>query len=253
MSERFSKLSAEHPEVINADGGGPVLVICDHASNRVPAPLGDLGLSERQLADHIAWDIGAEAMTRALARRLNAPAVIATVSRLVVDLNREPTSPTLIPQASDGVAVPGNNGLDDRARQSRIDAYHTPFHTAVEHQLEAMLARGHRPVVVAMHSFTPTMDGAARPWEIGFLYKHDPRLAHGFMDVLSSRYAFSVGDNEPYSGHELYYTMERHGQDRGLPQTTVEIRNDEIRDAAGVARWTDIMVDCLTDLARRFG
>lgn len=242
-------IDTRHPEIVNADGDGEVLILCDHASNRIPEPLGTLGLQPRLLDDHIAWDIGAADVARGLSASLDAPAVLATVSRLVIDLNREPDSPTLIPAASDGTPIPGNQGLSDAERGNRIQAIHAPYHRACADVLQRMLAAGKRPVVIAMHSFTPVMDGQARPWEIGFLYDRDPRLFHAFRHVLLARHELTIGDNEPYSGEELYHTMREHGEAHGLPQTTVEVRQDLIGDADGVRRWTDILATALRDIA----
>jgi len=241
-------LTPVEPERLRPDGRGGVLILCDHASNRIPEELGDLGVAPEHLDDHIAVDIGAAATARALSQRLDAPTVLARVSRLVVDLNRNPETQDPIPVESDGLAIPGNRGLTPAARQARLNAYFHPYHAACQGQVAAMLARGERPIVIGLHSFTPVMDGAYRPWPIGFLYDEDPRLFEALAAPLGERWGLTVGDNQPYSGRELYYTMKRHGEARGLIQATIEIRQDELARPADPERWADILADCLAPL-----
>ncbi|MBK5909953.1 hypothetical protein CCR85_00395 [Rhodothalassium salexigens] len=240
-------LAPRPPDVLNPDSDSGIVLVCDHASNAVPADLngGDLGVPADAMDSHIAIDIGAEAVTRALAERLGATAVIATVSRLVCDLNRNPAHQNPFPTHSDGVAVPVNRALSEAERQARLDAYFDPFHDRCGALVAAAAERHPRPLVIAVHSFTPVIAGQPRPWEIAFLHDRDPRLAHAFLSELDARYAFTLGDNEPYSGRELYYTMDRHGQALGIPQTTVEIRQDLLASDAGHGLWADLLAECI--------
>jgi predicted N-formylglutamate amidohydrolase len=220
------------PDILSGDSD--ILLLCDHASNRVPEGI-DLGIRPEQLDLHIALDIGAEPLTRALADRLDAPAVLATVSRLVIDLHREPDHPDLIPATSDGHIIPGNELPD---REARILAYHRPYHEA----LAGLIDRTRPKLLVAIHSFTARLQTAAadRPWQVGILYNRDDRAARIAIDLLAAE-GLAVGDNQPYSGKLLNATLNRHGEGRGIPYLAVEVRNDLIADGAGVARWTDIL------------
>ncbi len=213
------------------DGAGDVLILCDHASNAVPDDI-DLGIDPALLNKHIAIDIGAAAVSEGLAADLDAAAILASVSRLVIDLNREPDSPGLIPLVSDGHDISGNAGVDRRARIAR---FHAPYH-----RLIADTIRARRPaLLVSVHSFTPRLenaDGAARPWEIGILYNRDARAARIGIEHLDQA-GVVTGDNEPYSGRLLNATMNRHAEANGIPYLGIEIRNDLIGDAEGVARW----------------
>ena len=228
------------PRFIPGEAGG-VLLICDHASNAVPADI-DLGIDPALLDKHIAIDIGAGPVTETLAAQLHAPAVLATVSRLVIDLHRQPDHPGLMPQVTDGHIIPGNMG-DDRA--VRIARFHGPYHRALEGAI-----REARPALLAsIHSFTPCLEqgGAARPWEIGILYNRDRRAAD-LAIALFRQAGIPTGDNEPYSGRLLNATLNRHGEANGIPSIAIEIRNDLIRDEAGVARWSDILAPILESL-----
>ncbi|MDX1541603.1 MAG: N-formylglutamate amidohydrolase, partial [Geminicoccaceae bacterium] len=122
-------------ELLNADGTAPVLVICDHAGRRIPRWLGDMGLSERDRARHIGWDIGAADMTRVLASRLDAPAVLCHVSRLVIDPNRRPGEPTSIPKVSDGTVIPANQQVSMTERRRRFRLSFVPYHRALARQV----------------------------------------------------------------------------------------------------------------------
>lgn len=236
-------------EVLNPRGQGRLLLICDHASNQVPADLADLGLPRAELDRHIGWDIGAAALTRLLSARFDAPAVLARASRLVIDVNRDLGSESLIPAVSDGTVIPGNQALDPAERRRRIERFYHPFHAAVEAQLKAMTGHGGAvPLVIGVHSFTPVMNGVRRPWVVGLLWNRDPRLAQAMIHGFRKR-GHMTGDNEPYSGQHLFYTMDRHGSAHGLPQATLEIRQDQLGDDAGIARWAAIVADVITDIA----
>jgi predicted N-formylglutamate amidohydrolase len=209
-----------------------VLLLCDHASNAVPPDI-DLGIDPALLDLHIGIDIGAADVTRALAARLEAPAILATVSRLVIDLHREPDHIGLIPQRSDGHAIPGNETAD---RAERIARFHAPYHRVLRDQV-----RRQRPgLILSIHSFTPCLEhgGTPRPWEIGILYNRDTRAACLAVDWLRAQ-GLVTGDNEPYSGRLLNATLNRHAEAQGIPSIAIEIRNDLIRDTSGVQAWAE--------------
>ena len=187
---------------------------------------------------HIAVDLGVAALTQALAARLNAPALLGDVSRLVIDLNREPEAAGLIPAVSDGVAVPGNQGLSAAERQRRIDAYHAPYHDRL-----AALIDAHAPrLIVSVHSFTPALSSRdePRPWPAGILYNTDDRAARLALELLRG-HGINAGDNQPYSGRDLNYTMDRHAEARGLPYLGLEVRQDGLADAAGIKWWEEML------------
>jgi len=235
-------------EVINAEGTAPALLLCDHATNFVPRALGALDLDEAQRARHIAWDIGVADITRVLARRLDAPAVLTHFSRLIVDPNRHFDDPTLIPQIGDGVVVPANRALTPEQRERRIETFYRPYHEAIERMLSIMVDRGPGPAVVSMHSFTPVMKGVERPWQVGILWNDDPRLPYPVMDKLRAR-GIQAGDNEPYSGRGGHgYTMQTHADSQGLPNVLIELRQDLIDTHHGAAEWAALIGDVLGEV-----
>jgi len=224
--------------VHNPHGASPFMLLADHAGQRVPAALGNLGLPQAELDRHIGWDIGIAGTTVELARRLDAFAIEQTWSRLVIDCNRPLASPTLIPETSDGTAVPGNAGLDSAQRQQRIDAIHAPYHARIAAELERRRATGQPTLLVMMHSFTPVMNGHARPWHCGVLYHRDTRFAHALRDALHAEGDLNVGDNQPYAVSDSSdYAVPVHGEGRGLLHVELEIRQDLIADAAGQQAW----------------
>ena len=225
-------------EAQNEESGARVLLVCDHASCRIPAALGSLGLSEAERSEHIGWDIGAAAVTRRLSALLDAPAILAGFSRLTIDCNRPARAPDRIPPVSDSVPVPGNAGLDQAAIDARVDSLFTPYHDAIGAALDRMTAAGLLPVLVAVHSFTPRLAGGdPRPWEIGVCWDKDKRMSTPLIERLRAE-GLSVGANEPYDfGVLTDYTLPVHAESRGLPSLLVEIRNDGIRTPEAVETW----------------
>jgi predicted N-formylglutamate amidohydrolase len=229
-------------EIVNPDGAAPVLLVCDHASRAVPRVLGHLGLDESVLLRHIGWDIGAAEVTRGLAARLDAPAVLAGYSRLVVDCNRGLEDASCMPEVSDGVAVPGNTGLSAEARRRRAEAIHRLYHGGIAERLEIFAAAERAPALLSIHSFTPVMNGFVRPWHVGILWDKDPRVAVPLLANLRAHADLVVGDNEPYSAKEpVGYTVRAHAVPAGLPHVALEIRQDLIDTAAGARRWAELL------------
>ncbi len=254
--EARSLLASGEPapyEVFNRTGRAPVLLLCDHATRFLPRALGTLGLSEAELKRHIAWDIGIAEVTRGLAERLDAPAVLSGFSRLVIDPNRALDDPTLIPRLSDGIVVPGNQDLSPGAAQARVDCFHRPYHAAVERTLDALCARDPTPAVVSMHSFTPVIKGVERPWQVGILWNEDVRLSVPLMARLRAQ-DIPVGDNEPYSARDGHgYTLYVHAAPRGLANVLIEVRQDLIDTHHGAAEWTGRLGDALSAVLENSG
>lgn len=249
-------LGAGEPEAVEewwpCDRAFPVLLTCDHASSRVPASLGALGLSVADLQRHIALDIGAADLTRRLATLLRVPAVLTGYSRLVVDCNRHLEDPSAFPASSDGSVVPGNVGLSAAQCSARAEALYRPYHGAISRLLDGL---GPLPGLVAVHSFTPHFDGFARPWHVGVLWDGDERLSAPLLTALRTTGEWCIGDNEPYSGrYPAGYTMDAHAESRGLPHVSIEVRQDLLATPEGVARWAALLASALRAiLLARFG
>lgn len=229
-------------EVVNPRGASRVLLVCDHASNRIPEALGSLGLTRSELEAHIGWDIGAADVARHLSALLDAPLVLSGYSRLVIDCNRPLHVPGSIPEVSCGVTIPGNAGLDRAAREARARTFFEPYHATISEMLDtrARAAPPGAPVLLSIHSFTPELFGTARPWPIALLYGKDTRLAHAFRDHLRGDPGLLVGDNQPYRvSIETDWTIPTHGEARGILHTAFEIRQDGVGDAAGARSWAE--------------
>jgi predicted N-formylglutamate amidohydrolase len=235
--------------VLNTTGRAPALIVCDHASRELPAALAGLGLPQDALERHIAWDIGAADLARSLALRLDAPAVLAGFSRLVIDCNRRLDDATLIVTESDGQKIPGNIRLVAAERAERIRSCHAPYHDAVDRRLARFAEAGVVPALISIHSFTPVMGGTERPWHIGVLWDRDARMAAPMLAALRAVPDLCVGDNLPYSGrHPADYTVDRHAESAGLPHLCLEVRQDLLTDPRGVARWTEIIARPVQEL-----
>lgn len=219
---------------IGTSAQGGIVLVADHASNAVPADI-DLAIPAHLLHEHIALDIGTEAIAELLARDHAIPAHIAAVSRLVCDLNREEIAPGLVPEASDGHPIPGNVGAD---REARLTRFHRPYHTALAEWLEA----AQPGLILSLHSFTARLEAsdASRPWHIGVLYNEDDRAARIAIPLLAAE-GLNVGDNRPYSGRDLNYTMNRHAEGGGRAYLGVELRQDLTQNPADHVRWAALL------------
>jgi predicted N-formylglutamate amidohydrolase len=232
--------------VENPDGVGSFVIVCDHASNRIPERYKSFGFAEDALQTHIAWDPGALPVARLLSARLAAPLLWPDVSRLVIDCNRAAEASSLIVAESEGRPVTANVGLSEGERSRRLELIHTPYHAAIDLCLKRRLAAGRPTMLIAIHSFTPVYLGRSRPWQIGIVFGEDRRMADLLVDELKADPALSVGINEPYSpADQVYYTVERHAGASRLPAAMIEIRNDEIGDDAGQQSWADRLAKIL--------
>jgi predicted N-formylglutamate amidohydrolase len=232
---------------IPGDTQSPFLLIADHASNHVPDGI-NLGIVPERLNEHIAIDLGVAALGRALCAALNCPGIFGGVSRLVVDLNREEDAPHIIPIASDGHAIPGN-AISHDERLARIDLFWRPYHARIAAQIDAQKPR----LLISLHSFTPQLETAPdekRPWEIGILYNDDDRAARIAIPLLEAADVV-VGDQLPYSGKLLNATMNAHGEANGIAYLGLEVRQDLIASAKGVARLAGLLLPVIAQCQSR--
>ncbi|MEM8948995.1 MAG: N-formylglutamate amidohydrolase [Pseudomonadota bacterium] len=250
----ISLLADDEPSpvnVVNLAGQSPIFLVCEHAGRRLPRALGDMGLSEEERQRHIAWDIGADAVSRHLAERLDAALITQTYSRLVCDCNRETHVPSFIPALSERTRIPANEDVTPAERQARIDEIYRPLHDRITEELDRRAAGGHATVFLSMHSFTPVFMDEARPMHLGLLYDRDPRLAHLVGSVLRAEGGFSITDNEPYAlDWSRDYTVPEHGERRGIPSLEIEIRQDLISEPDGQASMADRLAPALERSAR---
>ena len=227
-------------EIIPGDLNTGCILLGDHATNRLPAEYGALGLGPEAFGRHIAYDIGIEPLTRALAARLDVPAVMSCFSRLLIDPNRGEDDPTLIMKISDGAIIPGNHPISESEWNRRIALFHRPYHQAITDMIADVAEKtGQAPLVLSLHSFTPTWKGVPRPWHAGVLWDADPRAPVRLLDALAWMPDVVVGDNEPYDGALKGDTMYRHCMKAGIPHLLLEVRQDLIDDEAGVQDWCD--------------
>ena len=240
--------------LLNPNGKAPVLLVCDHASRVLPGAYCALGLDDSLLWRHIAWDIGAADVTRRLSAAIDATAVLAGASRLLIDVNRRPDDPGLIPAESDGIAIPGNRDLDAAERQRRADLWHRAYHGEIDRRLDLLRGWAADPVLLSVHSFTPVMDGYERPWHIGVLWNDNSRIAEPLIARLRANPGIVVGDNQPYTALEPYgYTIHMHGEDRGIRYAAVEIRQDLIDTHHGAEAWANILADAAEHIVEQIG
>jgi predicted N-formylglutamate amidohydrolase len=230
-------------------GQSPFFLTCDHAGNRVPRNLGSLGVSAADMKRHIAWDIGAAAVTLKLAEALDAFAILQTYSRLVIDCNRRPGVSTSIVRLSEATTIPGNETVSVEEAAAREQEIFRPYHDRIRTELDARQQQGRATLLISVHSFTPTFHGNARPWHAGVLYNRDARLGGALLRELKTQPGLVIGDNEPYSvGDATDYTIPEHGERRGLPHVGIELRQDLIGAEDGQNEWAERLTRALVSL-----
>ena len=235
-------------EVLRPDVHSSCVLLCDHASNAVPPGLTNLGLPQAEFDRHIGYDIGAAAITRLLSQRFDAPAVLCGTSRLVIDCNRTFTDPTLIPETSDGTAIPGNRAIGITERLDRIARFFEPYHQETDRMLARATAGGRRPLVVSVHSMTERMKGIHRPWQIALSSDGKRRATDPVLAALSRVPGLTVGDNEPYAMDPAQdYSIMRHALIHGLDYLQVEFRQNEVATPAGQAAYERIFASAVIE------
>jgi len=208
-----------------------------------------LGLADWVLERHVAWDIGVDKLARFLADELDAQAVLAGFSRLIIDPNRQPDAPSAIPEISDGIAIPGNMGLNPQQREQRIQSFFRPYHDMIAQRLKSFEAKGLVPVMIAVHTCSPVFDRIVRPWHVGIMWDKDPRIPVKLIQRLGAMPGVCVGDNEPYSGrHPHDFTIDHHAEPAGLPHVGIEVRQDLVNEEAGARKWAAILAEGLRDI-----
>lgn len=228
-------MSVEAYRITGTPRFGGILVVADHASNRVPDDI-DLGIDPAQLNQHIAIDLGVAEVAERMAQRPGTAAFLGNVSRLVCDFNREEHQPGVVPIASDGHAIPGN-ALDHAGHEARLGRFFRPYHDG----LAALLAASPQALILSLHSFTPVLSThpeQARPWQVGVLYNHDDRAARLAIPLLEADSPI-VGDQQPYSGQLLNATMNLHAEAEGRPYLGIEVRQDQIATAEQQGEWAE--------------
>lgn len=252
LGETSLLLDREDPPPVhedNATGASPFLLACDHYGRLLPKRLGDLGLAKADLVRHIAWDIGIAGVAERLAGLLDAHLIAQRYSRLVIDCNRPPGVESAIPRLSESTVIPGNRTLSCQAVKMRQREIFDPYHRRIDAAIDRRLNDRAPTVLIALHSFTPTYAGVARPWHVGTLYRRDGTLPPLVLTALRAEDGLVVGDNKPYAVSDLTdYTIPVHGEARGLATCGIEIRQDLIADPSDQQQWAERLARVLSGI-----
>jgi predicted N-formylglutamate amidohydrolase len=253
---RYRLLAADEPPPVFESGHrgqSDFVIVVDHASRRIPARLGDLGLPAAELQRHIAWDIGALAVARRVAAELDAVLVAQNYSRLVIDCNRDPSVASSIPTVGESIPIPGNLGLSEQQIGARRREIFDPYHDHITALLDQRLAANRRTILVSQHSMTNIFREVRREMHAAILYNRDRRFAGLVLDILRREADLHIADNEPYFLSDATdYTIPRHGEARGLPYVEIELRQDLLLDDAGQADWAGRVASALAAAERAF-
>jgi predicted N-formylglutamate amidohydrolase len=231
-------------EIVPASGRPDILLVCEHAGRAVPASLGDLGISKDDMDRHIAYDVGAEEVARGLAARTGAALILQRYSRLVIDCNRPPLGMQSVPDISDGTQIPANHGLSVAALTARVDEIFTPFARAIrDHVVHHSLT-----AAFSIHSFTPVFQEQARPWHLGLCARREPTLDAMVQGFRRRAPSLNSAANQPYQiDDETDWFIPRVAEPAGVRHALIEIRNDQIAEAAGVAVWVERLAPTLME------
>lgn len=257
--QNYPNMSGEYPLIgpgdsppfmtYNDHGKASVLLVADHASPYFPAGMNQLGLADWVLEQHVSCDLGSGMLARFLADRLDAQAVLAGFSRLIIDPNRQLDDPSACPEVSDGIAIPGNIGLDSESKAQRVQSFFKPYHDAISARLGALEQRDLVPALISIHTCTPVFDRIVRPWHIGIMWDKDPRISRPLIEHFNQLDEICIGDNEPYSGrHPHDFTIDYHAEPAGLPHVGIEVRQDLVMDSDGARKWAGILADGLKNI-----
>jgi predicted N-formylglutamate amidohydrolase len=231
-----------------------VVIGCEHGGHRIPAALDSLGLAEEHRFAHFIWDIGALELARALSGILDATLVHQPYSRMICDCNRRPDVDGFIPAHGEGIPVPANLSLHPAERTRRQAEIWEPFHDGIAGLLDQRLEAGRKTILVTIHSFTPVFDGEPRHWHAGVLHDRDQELSPLLFDLLEARHGAVIGQNQPYSmSRDSDYTIPVHGEDRELPCTEIEVRNDLIAHPQGISSWASTLAETLRTACKGIG
>lgn len=237
--------------ISNPKAQGEFVLICEHASNYIPAEMAKLGLDDAPLKAHIAWDIGALDLALALAEDLDAPLISANISRLVYDCNRPPSANDAIPVQSEIYAIPGNADLSVAERKRRVGEIHDRFHDSVD-QFIANRATV-TGAIITVHSFTPIYHGRARSVEIGLIHHDNDQLARAVMAAAQGTDRYDIRMNEPYSRADgVSYTIGRHGDARGRDALMIEVRNDLLSSRGEISAIAQFLSGLITTARAAF-
>lgn len=249
MDEVSHLLGHDEPDAFGSarlESHSPFVIICDHASKRIPASLNQLGLPQSEIDRHIGWDIGAKDTAVKLSALLDAPLIYQNYSRLVIDCNRRPSHSGAFPEISESTLIPGNIDLPNAQKQLRIQEIFTPYHNAIAKLLDERQRQNLPTCLIAMHSFTPVFKGVSRPWHVGVLFDRFADYANLVLANLRQESALCVGANEPYAvGDSSDYAVPVHAYERQLPYVELEIRQDLLEQADGPQQWAERLAQVL--------
>jgi len=251
LSEDSSILHKSDPPpvtIMNEESPAPVLLLCEHAGQAIPSSMNRLGVTQDVIDSHRGWDIGALAVAREVAERLEAPLVIQNYSRLVFDSNRPPDSAHAVPAEVDGVAIPGNIGITRVQQRQRAMEIFAPLDAVITQLMDTLRPKG----CFSIHSFNPVLGGQARPWHAGFLSRRDLSTAHALMSSVAAQHpGLTMAVNEPYQiDDETDWFIPRHAEPRGAAHSLIEIRNDLIADPDDTSLWAGLIANAISTVMK---
>jgi len=216
-----------------------LIFICDHASNFIPSDYNNLGLEEKHLKSHIAFDLGARKFCQVLSEILKQTSFYANFSRLLIDTNRSEYSNQLIISKSAEIEIPGNQNIDNSEKEKRLKLFHRQYHQGLSNLITKKKKEFDKVYLISIHSFTKKFIDRKRGIEIGLLWNKNMNLLIPIQKSLTNL-NFHFGRNFPYSGFHYNYTLDRHSNGNNIENISIEIRNDLICNKKGIKKYSEL-------------
>lgn len=192
-----------------------LLVTCEHASNKVPSFARNLNISDEILDTHRGFDIGAFDVYKDLVKKTKPDFYSAgQYSRLFIDLNRSLWNKTVFSEFWEG-CKPVRADFErqsPRAYDNAVAKYQAlrkkafAYYLNYRDEIENFVRSAEMPTIhLAIHSFTPVLNGNERDADIGILYDPNRPSEKEIADVIISEIharapELKVRRNYPYQG-----------------------------------------------------
>lgn len=236
----------ESYKIINPTTKNNFIILCDHASYKIPPKYSNLGLKENQITKHIGWDIGALEVSKIISKKLNATLIHSLYSRLLVDCNRSLNSKTAFIKKSEDIVIPKNRYLKKSEKIYRANNFYFPYQNAIESNIKKKIDKNLIPCLISIHSFTPVYLGKKRKWHIGILQGKDKRLSSIFIEELLKIKTITLGVNQPYKLDKIGdYTLPYYYAKFGVPHVLIEIRQDLLVKKNDIIKYAKLISEIL--------
>jgi len=236
-------------KILNFNSKQPIFISCEHASKVIPKKYGTIGIKRKNLLnipDY--YDVGAEELTRIIAKKLNAKCIIPNYSRMVINLNKHLNHQKLISDVCFGIEIPGNKDLTNSERNNRIKKYYLPYHDRIKREIQELKKNHKKVYYISIHSFFHKLNRVKRIIDVGILYKYkkDIRFCKKIKKLLTEKTDFNIKYNQPYSSFKTAgYTINKYGESKDISCVEFEINDKHLKDTKSIKKMGNILSSIL--------